>query len=191
MIAKKKTAALTFDNVPYDVKKIADATIGENALESIWRSVESSSPDGDVVFYLILRVVAGVPVGFALFHYEVMPSGKFTYTIGIVDAVCVDARYRGNGYGSMLTFNVLKRMSMHGVNRVELVMKINPDMDEDTIPTVPLLGSERFLYDLGFKKIAYLKNHWEIDSMEYNYDCPLCHHIPDTCTGVLMTISET
>jgi GNAT superfamily N-acetyltransferase len=190
MIANKKPVALTFANVPSDVKKIADESIGKNALESLWRAVEANSPNGDVVFYLILRVVSGVPVGFALFHYEVMTSDKFSYTIGIVDTVCVATRYRGNGYGSMLTFNVLKRMSMHGVNRVELVLKSPSEMDVDSIPSVPILGSERFLYDLGFKKIAYLKGHWEEDSMNYNYDCPLCHTIPDSCIGTLMAISE-
>lgn len=186
MRERKNVRTLTFEMVPRDVLRIAAKSIGEGALESTWRSIEDLTDDGAVVFYLLLRVVEGDPVGFALFHYERMESSGFSYVIGIIDAVCTAPAYRGQGYGAMLTFNVLKRMSIHGVNRIELVLKSAPNADF----SAPM-GSERFLFDLGFKKVAYLHNHWAQDSMNHPYDCPVCHERPDSCVGVLMAINET
>jgi GNAT superfamily N-acetyltransferase len=186
---KRKTRELTFDKVPSDVKRIADESMGRNALKSLWSSVVDNSPDGHPKFYLLLRVVDGIPVGFALFHYAIISTRQFDYTIGVIDAVCVSAPYRSSGYGAMLTFNVLRRMSLHGVNRIELVLKAS-GVDDDELPAEPILGSERFLYDLGFKKIAYLKEYWREDSLNCSYDCPICHDRPDRCTGMLLAINE-
>jgi GNAT superfamily N-acetyltransferase len=188
---KNKTKELTFDRVPRDVKRIADESIGRGALRSIWSSVVDETEDGHPKFYLILRVVDGIPVGFALFHYAIISTRQFDYTIGIIDAVCVSSPYRGSGYGSMLTFNVLRRMSLHGVNRIELVLKASGVDNDDCLPSEPILGSERFLYDLGFKKIAYVSEYWREDSINSSYDCPICHTRPDKCTGVLFAVNES
>ena len=73
MLAKKKqTRSLTYDRVPEDVKRIADESIGRGALKSIWNSVVESTPGKNPKFYLILRLVEGEPVGFALFHYAIV-----------------------------------------------------------------------------------------------------------------------
>ena len=188
--SKRRTKELTFDRVPRDVKRIADESMGRGALKSIWASVVESTTDSRPKFYLILRVVDGVPVGFALFHYAVISTRQFDYTIGVIDAVCVSSPYRGSGYGSMLTFNVLRRMSLHGVNRIEIVLK-SAGMDDDGLPAEPILGSERFLYDLGFKKIAYIPEYWREDSISSSYDCLICHRRPDACTGVLFAVNES
>lgn len=190
MINRNKTRELTFSNVPIDVKRIADESLGRNVLKSIWTSVVENSKDGRPKFYLILRVVDGNPVGFALFHYSIISTRQFDYTIGVIDTVCVAAPYRGSGYGAMLTFNVLRRMSLHGVNRIELVLKAG-GRDDDDLPVEPIMGSERFLYDLGFKKIAYLSDYWREDSINCSYDCLICHERPDKCVGVLFAINES
>lgn len=174
-----------------DLIRIADDSLGYGALESMWRAIEEDVPN--VSFYVILRVIEGEPIGFALFHYERLRSKRFSYTVGVVDTICVAEAYRGSGFGSFLTFNVLKRMSAHGVNRVELVMK-EPSTEtaslQDVTPGKLMVGSERFLYDLGFKKVQYLPKYWAADSEDRNYDCALCHGIPDTCTGVLFAVNE-
>lgn len=191
-VARRKTKPLTsYDDVPKDVKKIANEMMGRGALESLWNTIVDDSPNGRPAFNILLRVVDGAPIGFALFHYETMSSENFSYTIGIIDAVCVRSSYVGNGYGSILTFNVLRRMSLHGVNRIEAVLK-EPSSDSTDLDTgSPTMGSERFLFDLGFKKVAYLEDHWHYPSIDYPYDCIVCHEQPDSCTGVLMAINES
>ena len=190
MVSRRQTKELTYDKVPNDVKRIADESMGKGALKSLWNSVVESTLDKKTKFYMILRVVDGIPVGFALFHYAIVSTRKFDYTIGVIDAVCVSTPYRGSGYGAMLTFNVLRRMSLHGINRVELMLKARKT-DEDDIPGEPIMGSERFLFDLGFKKIAYVDDYWREDSLNWSYDCLVCHERPDECTGILMAINET
>ncbi len=191
MLAKKKqTRSLTYDRVPEDVKRIADESIGRGALKSIWNSVVESTPGKNPKFYLILRLVEGEPVGFALFHYAIVRTAAFDYVVGIIDAVCVSSPYRGSGYGAMLTHNVLRRMTRHGVNRVEVMLKAARDLMED-VPGLPMMGSERFLFDLGFKKIAYLDEYWREDSIDWPYECLVCRSRPDTCTGVLMAVNES
>lgn len=191
MLAKKKqTRSLTYDRVPEDVKRIADESIGRGTLKSIWNSVVESTPGKNPKFYLILRLVEGEPVGFALFHYAIVRTSAFDYVVGIIDAVCVSSPYRGSGYGAMLTHNVLRRMTRHGVNRVEIMLKAARDLMED-VPGLPMMGSERFLFDLGFKKIAYLDEYWHEDSIDWPYECPVCRSRPDTCTGVLMAVNES
>lgn len=191
MLAKKKqTRSLTYDRVPEDVKRIADESIGRGALKSIWNSVVESTPGKNPKFYLILRLVEGEPVGFALFHYAIVRTSAFDYVVGIIDTVCVSSPYRGSGYGAMLTHNVLRRMTRHGVNRVEIMLKAARDLMED-VPGLPMMGSERFLFDLGFKKIAYLDEYWCEDSIDWPYECPVCRSRPDTCTGVLMAVNES
>jgi hypothetical protein len=181
---------LTYDLVPSDVKRIADESLGKGVLKTIWNSVTESTPNKRPKFYMILRVVNGEPVGFALFHYAILKTKRFSYTIGILDAVCVDPIYRGCGYGAMLTFNVLRRMSLHGINRVELMLKAR-NVDDDNLPVGPIMGSERFLFDLGFKKIAYINDFWREDSLMWGYDCAACHKIPDECVGILLAINES
>lgn len=190
MINRRATKELTFDRVPTDVKRIADESLGKGALRSMWMSIVESTPGGKPTFYMILRLVEGQPVGFALFHYASLSTQKFKYTIGVIDAVCVSAPYRSSGYGAMLTFNVLRRMSVHGINRVELALKAG-SKDNDELPGEPILGSERFLFDLGFRRIAYIDNYWREDSIEYPYDCPICHSKPDKCMGIVMAVNES
>lgn len=189
--ARRRTRPLTsYDDVPKDVKRIANEMLGRGALESLWNTIVDDSPSGRPAFNILLRVVDGQPIGFALFHYETMSSNDFVYTIGIIDTVCVRNAYANNGYGSILTFNVLRRMSLHGVNRIEAVLKEPSDRNAD-IDAGPTMGSERFLFDLGFKKVAYLEDHWHYASIDYPYDCIVCHEQPDSCTGVLMAINES
>lgn len=190
MAVGRRTKELTYDKVPVDVKRIADESMGKGALKSLWNSIVENTPGRNPKFYLILRVVDGEPVGFALFHYAIVSTRRFDYTIGVIDAVCVSTPYRGSGYGSMLTFNVLRRMSLHGVNRVELMLKAKKS-DGDELPTLTTVGSERFLFDLGLKKIAYIEDYWREDSLTWGYDCVVCHERPDSCTGVLMAVNES
>lgn len=182
----KQKGRLTYELIPDDIKKIADVAVGEGSLEAAWRSRDK----GDTPFSLMWKIVDGTSVGFALYHFEEMTNGSFKYRVGVIDMVCVLPEYRNRSYGAVITYHVLKAMSAIGVNRIELIMREPAMRSYDDYPSMPIIGSERFLYDLGFKKVAYLPDFWKQQSQRYTYACNLCEHQPDKCTGILMAMNE-
>ena len=121
MHPNSKKTRLTYDLIPDDVKAIADESIGPGALQAIWRT--HSSANGECPFNLMWKIVDGVSVGFALYHYESITNGAFSYRVGIIDMLCVSPTYRKMSYGAVITFHVLKAMSTVGVNRIEMIMR--------------------------------------------------------------------
>ena len=119
-----------------------------------------------------------------------MTNGNFKYRVGIIDMLCVLPEYRNRSYGAIITFHVLKAMSAVGVNRIELLIREPATKEYDDYPNMPTIGSERFLYDLGFKKVAYFPEFWKQQSQRYSYSCHICNSVPDECTGVLMAMNE-
>lgn len=183
---KARHGRLTYELIPQDIKDIAAAAVGEGALEAVWRSRD----DDDTPFSLMWKIVDGVSVGFALYHFEELTNGNFKYRVGIIDMLCVLPEYRNRSYGAIITFHVLKAMSVVGVNRIELLMREPATKEYDDYPNMPTIGSERFLYDLGFKKVAYFPEFWKQQSQRYSYSCHICNSVPDECTGVLMAMNE-
>ena len=177
---------LTYDLIPDDVKSIADQSVGKGALKAMWRAHGDQAP-----YNLMWKIVDGRSVGFAIYHYESVSNGAFIYRVGIIDMLCVLPECRNRSYGALITFHVLKTMSHAGVNRVELIIREPAIGQYDPYPSMPTIGSERFLYDMGFRKTAYFPNFWARQSERYRYTCLVCDHIPDECTGVLMALNET
>lgn len=177
---------LTYDLIPDDIKHIADEAIGKGSLEALWRSRDNA----DTPFNLMWKIVDGISVGFALYHFEDITNGTFHYRVGIIDTLCVLPEYRSKSYGAIITFHVLKAMGSMGVNRIELIIREPSIKEYAEYPTMPSIGSERFLFDLGFKKVAYFPDFWKQKSERYAYDCKVCHSHPDACTGVLMAMNE-
>lgn len=182
----KRRGKLTYDLIPKDVKNIADKSIGQGVLEAIWRT----RGNNDSPFNLMWKIVDGESVGFALYHFESVQNGSFIYRVGIIDMLCVLPEYRNRSYGAIITFHVLKAMSTVGINRVEIIMREPETKEYDDYPNMPSIGSERFLYDLGFKKVAYFPNFWRQQSERYAYVCNICNATPDRCTGILMAMNE-
>lgn len=190
---RRHSNRLTYDVIPSDVKSIADRSVGRGVLQSMWRSHDDGVP-----YNLMWKIVDGRSVGFALFHYESVSNGAFTYRIGVIDMLCVAPEYRSRSYGAQITFEVLKTMSLSGVNRVELILREPAIGEYDPYPSIPPIGSERFLYDMGFRKVAYFPEFWKRQSERYRYSCMVCSpdgdqnttH-PDECTGVLMAMNES
>ena len=108
----------------------------------------------------------------------------------MIDCICVDTPYRKEGFGTLLTFGTLRKMSAYGADRVELVLKTPGLDDKDGEPGVPLVGSEKLLSYLGFRKIKVYEDHYHNDSLKYRYDCKFCGNYPDTCKGVLYAIND-
>lgn len=173
---------LTYASLPVEIKKIANDSLGLGFLKSLFKYTR--------IYHLVIKVSDGAFIGFALYHFENVKteSGEKVVT-GVLDCVCVSAPYRKEGFGTLLTYGALKKMSAYGARRVELTLK-TPAMDNrDGEPGVPLIGSEAVLRHLGFEFHSLEKERYLLSSKKYGYDCAFCGNRPDTCLGVNYVIS--
>lgn len=177
------SSKLTYASLPLEVKKIANESLGLGVLKSLFNYSHT--------YHLMIKISDGAFIGFALYHFQTtrLKGGK-SYVTGVIDAVCVSTPYRREGFGTLLTFGVLRKMSAHGADRVELMLKTPGVDDRDGEPGVPLLGSEELLFCLGFRKVKVYDRHYEEKSKKYNYDCLFCGNRPDTCKAVLYAIND-
>lgn len=174
---------LTYSSLPIEIKKIANESMGIGVLRSLFSYNHT--------YHLIIKISDGIFVGFALYHFQkIKTKSNREYTVGVIDTVCVSTAYRKEGFGTLLTFGTLRKMSAYGVDRVELVLKTPGTDDTDGEPGVPLVGDEQLLFALGFKKVKVYEDHYLNKSKKYGYDCLLCGNRPDTCKGVLYSIND-
>lgn len=177
------TSQLTYQSLPREIKRIANDSLGNGVLRSLFSYANT--------YHLIIKISDGVFIGFALYHFhtERMDDGT-VYTVGVIDAVCVDTAYRKSGFGTLLTFGVLRKMSAYGVDRVELMLKTPRLDDRDGEAGVPLIGSEKLLAYLGFRRVEVFEERFLEPSVRYSYDCLFCGNRPDTCRAVLYAIDS-
>lgn len=175
-------AKLTYTSLPVEIKKIANESLGLGVLKSMFSYSHT--------YHLMIKISDSAFIGFALYHFQntKMSNGE-SYTTGVVDAICVSAPYRKEGFGTLLTYGVLRKMSAYGVDRVELVLKTPGLDDRDGEPGLPLIGSEKMLTYFGFRKIKIFENYFSKKSLKYGYDCLFCGNKPDTCKGILYAIN--
>lgn len=177
------SSKLSYSSIPNEIKQIANNALGLGVLKSLFSYSNT--------YHLMLKVSDGVFIGFALYHFENtrMKNGE-NYVTGVIDCVVVDTPYRKEGFGTLLTFGVLRKMSAYGADRVEIMLKTPGLDDRDGEPGVPLIGSEKVLEFLGFRKIKVYENHYVDNSKKYGYDCNFCGSKPDSCLGVLYAIND-
>lgn len=172
---------LTYASLPTEIKKIANDSMGIGFLKTLFNYSNT--------YHLMIKISDGAFIGFSLYHFETTKSEVGQLTTGVIDAVCVAAPYRKEGFGTLLTFGTLRKMSAYGADRVELLLK-TPAMDNrDGEPGVPLIGSEELLRHLGFKLVKVFNDHWSQKSQKFGFDCAFCGNRPDTCKGVLYAIT--
>lgn len=176
------SSKLTYAVLPVEIKKIANDSLGLGVLKSLFSYGKT--------YNLMIKISDGVFIGFALYHYEHTKVGGEDLVTGVIDCVCVATPYRKEGFGTLLTFGVLRKMSAYGADRVELMMKVPPREDRDYEPGVPIIGSGELLSALGFKPIKKYHSYWAARSEKYGYDCHFCGNKPDSCDGVLYAITE-
>lgn len=175
---------LTYAALPIEIKKIANNSLGLGVLKSLFSYAHT--------YHLILKIHQGEFIGFALYHFrESQLSSGDKFVTGVIDAICVDLPYRKEGFGTLLTLGVLRKMSSYGVDRVEMILKTPRVDDIDGEPGVPIIGNEEFLKSLGFRRIKVYEDFYRKKSMKYGYDCILCGARPDRCKGVLYAIDNT
>lgn len=174
---------LNYSSLPLEIKKIANESLGLGVLKSLFRYSKT--------YHLMIKISDGVFIGFSLYHFEKtkMSNGE-SYIKGIIDCVCVATAYRKEGFGTLLTFGTLRKMSAYGANRIEIMLKKPTFYDRDGEPGVPLIGSEKLLQTMGFEKTKTYDNYFIEDSIKHNYDCLSCGNKPDSCSGVLYSIND-
>lgn len=174
---------LTYASLPNEIKRIANESLGLGVLRSMFSYNDT--------YHLIIKISDGIFIGFALYHFQKMKMKDGSIlTTGVIDCVCVATAYRKEGFGTLLTFSVLRKMSAYGANRVEITMKSPPIEDRDGEPGVPLVGSEELLLCLGFRRVKIFDNQFINISQKYGYDCLFCGNRPDTCRAVLYAIND-
>lgn len=177
-------AKLTYASLPVEIKRIANDSLGIGVLKSMFSYSHT--------YNLMIKISDGAFIGFVLYHFEKtrMSNGE-TYTTGIIDCVCVATPYRKEGFGTLLTFGALRKMSAYGANRIELMLKTPGVDDRDGEPGTPLIGSEDLLFLLGFRKIRVFDNYYGEHSRRLGYDCNFCGNRPDRCKAMLYAINDT
>jgi len=176
------SSKLTYAVLPIEIKKIANDSLGLGVLKSLFSYNHT--------YNLMIKISDGVFIGFALYHYQTTKVGGENLITGVIDCVCVAVPYRKEGFGTLLTFGVLRKMSAYGADRVELMMKVPPFEDRDAEPGIPIIGSGELLNALGFKPIKKYHDYWASKSEKYGYDCLFCGNKPDSCEGILYAITE-
>ena len=176
---------LSYASLPVEIKKIANASLGAGVLRSMFSYANT--------YHLLIKISDGTFVGFALYHYEsdrVRDSGN-PYIVGVIDTVCVDPACRREGFGTLLTFGTLRKMSAYGVDRIEVVLNappVPPDTEDD--PGLPAYGSGALLESMGFRKVKTIEGYFTKASRKFGFECALCGSHPCTCQGVLFAIDE-
>lgn len=176
------SSKLTYAVLPAEIKRIANDSLGLGVLKSLFSYNHT--------YNLMIKISDGVFIGFALYHYQTTKIAGETLITGVIDCICVSAPYRKEGFGTLLTFGVLRKMSAYGADRVELMMKAPPLEDREAEPGIPMIGSPELLSALGFKPIKKYHSYWAAKSEKYGYDCLFCGNKPDSCDGVLYAITE-
>lgn len=176
------SSKLTYASLPIELKKIANESLGLGVLKSLFSYNRT--------YFLMIKVSDGIFIGFALYHFENSTVGDRTLVTGVMDAVVVAPAYRKEGFGTLLTFGVLRKMSAHGADRVEIMLKVPSSVDPDSTPGVPLIGSEEVLAALGFSLVREYHGYYTNKSAKYSYDCRFCGDRPDSCVGLLYAITE-
>lgn len=177
------SARLTYTSLPTEIKKIANESLGLGVLKSIFSYSHT--------YHLMIKISDGAFIGFSLYHFQKtrLKGGK-TYITGVIDCICVATPYRKEGFGTLLTFGTLRKMSAYGADRVEMMLKTPNAEDLDSEPGVPFAGSEELLFCLGFRKIQVYQNYYYNNSRKYGYDCDFCGNRPDTCKAILYAIND-
>lgn len=176
------SSRLTYSSLPPQIKEIANNSLGTGVLKSLF--------DYSKTYNLMIKMSDGAFIGFSLYHFEKRKMGRKEYVVGHIDAICVDLAYRKEGFGTLLTFSTLRKMS-GSVDRVEITLKAPDVYDAETMPNIPVLGSPDLLMAMGFRMIETVPDKYYNASRKYGYECILCKEKPCTCKGILFAINAT
>lgn len=175
---------LTFTALPNELKNIANRTLGKGVLKSMFNY--------SYTYHVMVQLDDGDFVGFALYHLKKEREGRKVVTTGILDCVCVSPEYRGLGYGSLLTFGALRKMSVSGAKTIDYAIKAPPQIiHKNKNMTGGLSTSQKdFLSSIGFQEKTIYDNHYVKNSIKYDFKCEFCGMKPDSCSAFTYFLSS-
>lgn len=176
------SARLTYASLPIEIKKIGNSALGMGFLKTLFLDSHT--------YHLMIKISDGIFIGFVLYHFENSRTQKGKI-VGVIDCVCVSPAYRKEGFGTLLTFGALRKMSAFGADRVEITLKAPNAGQRDGESGIPLAGSEGILRQFGFHFVSVAEDRWVIKSKRYGYDCIFCGNKPDSCLSILYAIDSS
>lgn len=175
-------ANLTFADLPDEVKAVGAECLGAGALRSLFRY--------NYVYHLIMRTQGDTVIGFVLYHFEKIGKGSKRQSVGVIDTACVAPEFQGNGYGTLLMFGALRKISSSGAHRIEIVSKLPKDEKVARNRKTIAVKVDEYLRSLGLAFEAVYDNHYRDSSIRFSYRCLMCKELPDTCRGALYSVTD-
>lgn len=176
-------AKLTYTSLPPEIKAMANESLGAGVLKAMFNHANTS--------HMVIKVSNGQFVGFGLYHFKtVRVPGKSPKTVGVIDCICVAAPFRKDGFGTLITFSVIRKIASYGATRTEITLKTPRIEDRDGEPGLPLIGNQQVLTTLGFRRVKVYENHFYDHSKRWGYECRLCGTWPDKCKGIFYVIED-
>lgn len=173
--------ALAYSDLPSDLKKLAKSSLGSGVLRSLFRY--------RYTYHLMVKAIGDDIVSMVLYHYESEGRDESRLIVGVIDCVCVDPNYRGQGFGTLITFATIRKMSASGATSVESIVKL-PAKDDGPRNRKPYsVKLDEFMRSLGFELQGYRDNYYVKNSLKYRYTCAICESLPDECRGAHYTIA--
>ena len=174
--------ALSYSSLPVEIKKLAKSSLGSGVLRSLFRY--------RYTYHIMVKAIENDIVSMVLYHYESEVRKGKKIVIGIIDCVCVDPRYRSQGFGTLITFATLRKMSASGAVEVETFMKL-PAKDDGPKNRKPYSARlDDFMRSLGFELRGYNDNYYMKSSLKYRYSCVICKTLPDECRSAHYVIDS-
>lgn len=174
-------SALSYSGLPPELKKLAKSSLGSGVLRSLFRY--------RYTYHIMVKAIEDELASMVLYHYETEKKDGKLAIVGVVDCVCVDPRYRGQGFGTLITFATLRKMSASGATEVEALVKL-PAEDNGPKNRKPYsVKLDEFMRSLGFEFLSYSDNYYMKSSMKYRYSCSICESLPDECRAAHYVIA--
>lgn len=102
---------------------------------------------------------------------------KHSNEIGVLKTISVLKDFQGKGIGKLVTERCYNELIDREVNSICSIAWKNGNITN--------IGG--ILLDLGFNEYASINDYWKDDSINKNYNCPVCGKPPCRCIGVIYT----
>lgn len=177
-----KSNALSYTSLPTELKRLAKSSLGAGVLKSLFRY--------RYTYHIMVKADGDTFVSMVLYHYENEVKEGRKITVGVIDCVCVDPNYRSQGFGTLITFATIRKMSVSGAEQIETVMKL-PQEDQPKKNWKPFSQKlDEHMRSLGFSLRGYSDNYYMKSSMKYRYSCIICDSLPDECRAAHYAITS-
>lgn len=171
------------------VKKIANAQLGVDYIDLNMLTTMIKN-DKKYIIKVVIDQTLNKVVAFLISHSVEQEDLKSLFMIdkinlpnvfynskslGIVKTIAVEEDYKGHGIGTMLMkdmLNEFKKREIQDIFSLAWKSKIGTN-------------SKGLLEKLGFNNIMEIQEYWKDDSLEKNYNCPVCGRPPCLCAGVI------